>query len=311
MVRVREIGLAPMAGYTDEVLRKIAIDCGADFSFSEMLSAEGVLRNDFTTSQIVPSSPCRIQLFGSEPGRIAEAAFALRDVATWIDINAGCPVKKVTKQGSGSALLNDLPRLQDMVKTVKAAVEVPVSVKIRIGWKENRLDEIMAALLEVEPAAVFIHGRTKEQAYTGVADWDPIGRVVSTCKKKGVKIFGSGDLFTPERIAELLQMYDLDGVIVARGVIGNPWIFAQTKELLKKGFYKPTDPEDRLRFFFGTHLARLVELKGEARGIVESRKFFSGYCRGMPNSSVLRNSFMRAKTLEDVRAIITASGIAI
>lgn len=294
-----------MAGYTDKVFRQIALDFGADFVFSEMLSAEGIIRNDTATSKIIPSEPCRLQLFGPEADRIAEAAVKLNKIATWIDINAGCPVKKVVKRGSGSALLNDLPRLQKIIVSLKKAVSVPVSVKIRLGWKHNTLPETIAALLEVEPAAIFIHGRTMEQGYSGVADWEPIGDVAPLCREKGIQIFGSGDLFTPERIKEVIQLYNLDGVIVARGAIGNPWIFEQSKELLNRDAYEVFNEKDKLRYFFNTHLQRLIEEKGETKGISESRKFFVGYSRGIPNSCDLRNSFMRAKTMEDVKTIIT------
>lgn len=294
-----------MAGYTDKVFRNIALDFGADFVFSEMLSAEGVLRNDKATLKIIPSESCRLQIFGPEADRIAEAAIKLKDVATWIDVNAGCPVKKVVRRGSGSALLNDLPRLQKIVLALKAVVDVPVSVKVRLGWDRNILPEIMAALIEVEPSAIFIHGRTKEQGYSGFADWKPIGDSVQACHEKGIKIFGSGDLFKPERIKEVIELYDLDGVIVARGAVGNPWIFEQAKELLKGNLYESVTGEEKLEYFFNTHLQRLIEEKGETKGISESRKFFMGYSRGTPNSCGLRNAFMRARTMEEVKTIIT------
>lgn len=303
-----EVGLAPMAGYTDEAMRAISLEWGADFVFSEMLSAEGILRNDRATRKIIPETPCRIQLFGNDVKRLAMAAKNILDKATWLDINAGCPVKKVVKRGAGAALLRDLEKLNAMIQTLKSISDLPVSVKIRLGWDKNEVIKIVEKLVESRPFAIMVHGRTVAQGYSGLADWESIGEVVKICKPYRIKVYGSGDVFSPEKINEAFEKYGVDGVLVARGAIGNPWIFHQFKELKQRGTYIVPVPYERLKIF-AKHLKKLMELRGEEKAIIESRKHFVGYCKGLPNATKMRRAYMKLKNKTDVEDFLMQYGL--
>ncbi|AKI96707.1 tRNA dihydrouridine synthase [Kosmotoga pacifica] len=303
-----EIGLAPMAGYTDSIMRRLSLSWGADFVFTEMLSIDGILRSDKATRKLIPKIPCRVQLFGSEPDKFVQAYNRIAHVTTWIDINAGCPVKKVTKRGAGGALLNDLDRLVEIIRLLKMHTNKPVSVKIRLGWSNNRIMEIVSALVHIKPDAIFIHGRTVEQKYSGKADWDSISRAADLCHESGIPVYGSGDLFMPEAVKRVYEEYPVDGVIIARGAIGNPWIFRQSKDFIESGKYHEPGVKERLEAFV-RHLLLLIEEKGEEKGIKESRKFFVGYTRGIPDAAKMRNSYMRLNTLEEIRNFMLFQGI--
>ncbi|OAA31731.1 dihydrouridine synthase [Kosmotoga arenicorallina S304] len=303
-----EIGLAPMAGYTDHIMRSISLKWGADFVFTEMLSVDGILLNDRATSKLLPKKPCRVQLFGNEPLKFLEAYKRIADLVTWIDINAGCPVKKVTRKGAGSALLQNPDRLVSIIKLLKENTDKPVSVKIRLGWNDNRVLDIVSKLITANPDAIFIHGRTTKQKYMGEADWEAISKAAKFCSEYEIPVFGSGDLFTPEAIKKIHDNYPVDGVIVARGAIGNPWIFKQSKELIEKETYEKITAFERLKAF-AEHLSLLTEEKGFEKGIKESRKFFVGYTRGVNNAAKMRNEYMRLKTIEEIKNFLLCHGI--
>lgn len=301
----KEIGLSPMAGYTDGVMRELALEWGADFVFSEMLSVEGVLRSTEKTEEVIPSSPCRIQLFGSDPRRMAKAALKLKDVATWFDINAGCPVRKVTRRGAGSALLKDPDKIGEMIRALKEVSCVPVSVKIRLGWDSVESDRIIPPILEAKPDAVFIHGRTVSQGYSGSANWKEIESIAGTLRQAGILSYGSGDLFSPQAVAEALKNYSVDGVAVARGAIGNPWIFKQAKDLMELGTYEEFGLNERLEHFL-YHIERLAGVVGEDQAVKDLRKSFAGYTRNIRYASNLRKEYMKCDSLEEVRELFRA-----
>ncbi|MEA2067031.1 MAG: tRNA-dihydrouridine synthase [Thermotogota bacterium] len=304
MKKSYEIGQAPLAGYTNKAMRELALGYGADFVFSEMISCESILRGDISNLKIIPKKPCRIQLFTGDPDCIGKAAEKLKDIATWFDINAACPVKKVIKKGAGSALLKDLDRLKKMLKNLKNSADVPVSVKIRLGWDKDEIEWIVTQLAEEHPDAFFIHGRTSKQRFYGKSSWDSIKKAVRLLEDSGIKIYGSGDLFTPEDIKISLNEYGVDGVIVARGAIGNAWIFHQTKELLKKGQYKPVEDETKI-IVFRKQLNMLIDLFGERKGIFESRKYFAAYTKGLKKSRVARAKYMTLNTLQEISKFLT------
>ncbi|TYB94069.1 MAG: dihydrouridine synthase [Kosmotoga sp.] len=304
MKKSYKIGQAPLAGYTNKAMREIALEYGADFVFSEMISCESILQNNVSNLKIITDKPCRIQLFTGNPDYIGKAAEKLKNVATWFDINAGCPVKKVIKKGAGSALLKDLNRLKKMLKNLKNSADVPVSVKIRLGWDKDEIEHIVTQLAEEQPDAFFIHGRTLKQGFSGKSSWDSIKKAVRLLEGSGIKIYGSGDLFTPEDIKITLDEYGVDGVIVARGAIGNPWIFCQTNELLEKGQYKPVEDVTKL-MVFRKHLNMLIDLFGDRKGILESRKFFAAYTKGLINSRVARTKYMTFNTLQEISEFLT------
>ena len=308
MKEIFKIGLAPMAGYTDHIMRSISLKWGADFIFTEMLSVDGILLNDRATTKLLPKAPCRVQLFGNEPLKFLQAYERIADLVTWIDVNAGCPVKKVTRKGSGSALLQQLEKLVAIIALLKEKVEKPVSVKIRLGWNDNRVLEIVSKLIDAGPDAIFIHGRTTKQKYTGKADWEAIARAANLCHEHGISVFGSGDLFTPEDVKKIYDNYPVDGVIIARGAIGNPWIFQQSKTLIETGTYRKLTAIERLSAF-AEHLLLLLKEKGIDKGIKESRKFFVGYTRNIPNAAKMRNQYMRLKTIDDIKKFLIFHGI--
>ncbi|HDP77200.1 MAG TPA: dihydrouridine synthase [Mesotoga infera] len=295
----KQIGLSPMAGYTDATMRELSLSWGADFVFSEMISAEGALRSSGKTDELVPSTPTRIQLFGSNVSRMAKAAAKLSIVATWIDINAGCPVRKVTRRGAGSALLKTPEKIAEMIIALKNTVEVPISVKIRLGFDCIETEEIIYPILKAKPEAVFVHGRTVAQAYSGSANWEEIDRIARLLHEEGILSYGSGDMFSPEAIVNALRCYSVDGVVVARGAIGNPWIFRQSKDLMQKGFYDDPDLPERLGHF-STHLELLGKRVGEEQAVRELRKSFAGYTRNIRNASDLRKEYMKCDSLEEV-----------
>lgn len=301
----KEIGLSPMAGYTDGVMRELAMEWGADFAFSEMLSVEGVLRSTEKTEEVIPSSPCRIQLFGSDPGRMAKAALKLKDVATWFDINAGCPVKKVTRRGAGSALLKEPGKIGEMIKALKEVSCVPVSVKIRLGWESVESERIIPPIAEARPDAVFIHGRTVSQGYSGSANWKEIDRIAGTLRREGILSYGSGDLFSPRAVAEALDNHSIDGVVVARGAIGNPWIFKQARDLMELGTYEEFGLSERLEHFLN-HIERLADVVGENQAVRDLRKSFAGYTRNIRYASNMRKEYMKCVSLEEVRELFRA-----
>jgi nifR3 family TIM-barrel protein len=269
-----------------------------------MVSCESILQGNISNLKIIPDKPCRIQLFTGNPDHIGKAAEKLKVIATWFDINAGCPAKKVIKKDAGSALLKDLDRLKKILKNLKNSTDVPVSVKVRLGWDKDEIVRIVTQLAEEQPDAFFIHGRTFKQGFSGKPSWGSIKNVIRLLEGSGIKIYGSGDLFTPEDIKIALDKYDVDGVIVARGAIGNPWIFRQTKELLEKGQYKPVEDEARL-IVFRKHLNMLIDLFGERKGILESRKFFAAYTKGLKNSRVARTRYMMLNTLQEISEFLT------
>ena len=302
----KEIGLAPMAGYTDRVMRELAIEWGADFVFSEMISTEGIVRSTGKTGEIVPVEPCRIQLFGADVKNMVDAAKKLLDVATWFDINSGCPVRKVVKRGAGSALLKVPEKIASMITALRGVVSVPVSVKIRIGIDKRESDRIIAPILKARPDAVFIHGRTVIQGYSGRADWQEIDRLAHLLHAEGISVYGSGDMFTPAAIANALEECAVDGVIVARGAIGNPWIFKQAKDFIRGRSYMELTLDERLNHFM-IHLRRLADTVGEEQAIRDLRKSFAGYTRGIRDSAKLRNEYMKLQSFSEVREFLRSN----
>jgi len=298
----KQIGLSPMAGYTDEVMRQLSLEWGADFVFSEMISVEGVLRGSGKTDQIIPSAPTRIQLFGSCVSRMAKAAARLNGIATWIDINAGCPVRKVTRRGAGSALLRTPEKIAEMIVALKETVDIPVSVKIRLGIENIETEEIIYPILKAKPKAVFIHGRTVSQGYSGAANWEEIERLTQILHSEGILSYGSGDMYSPEAIAKALRQYSVDGVVVARGAIGNPWIFRQARDLIEFGSYDNLTLPERLNYFL-IHFGRLAEAVGEEQAVRDLRKSFAGYTRNIRHASNLRSEYMKCNSLSEVKEL--------
>ena len=303
--------MAPMAGITDLPFREIVCSFGAGLVYTEMVSAKGMHYNNKATGELldVGSGFNAVQLFGSEPDILAEAARNLDRVEriTLIDINMGCPAPKIVKNGEGSALMRDEALIGRIVRAVSSATSKPVTVKIRKGFGGSNNAVEVAKIAEQNGAkAVTIHGRTREQYYSGNADWEVITRVKQAVS---IPVIGNGDVFSPEAAAQMLHETGCDGIMIARGAQGNPWLFSRTIDYLKRAdvhcapLQEPTDEERINAAIF--HAQRLVEYKGEFIGIREARKHMCWYIKGLRGAPAAKVLINHAETLEEMRYILT------
>lgn len=294
--------LAPMAGITDITFRKICKRYGCGVTYSEMVSAKGLYYKDKKTASLMKLDDeediAAVQIFGSDPKIMAEIAPRVEEMgADFIDINMGCPTPKIVNNGDGSALLKNPELAGEIVYAVSRAVSVPVTVKIRKGWESENAVYMSRILEQGGAAAITVHGRTREQFYSGKADWDIIKRVKETVK---IPVIGNGDIFTAQDALNMFKVTGCDGVMVARGAEGNPFIFRQIEEILQTGEvrYIPTN-RDKLRQAL-EHTKMLVEDKGEDRGIKEARKHIAWYIKGMKDSSVVKSKVFKATALAEI-----------
>ncbi|MDR1932116.1 MAG: tRNA dihydrouridine synthase DusB [Spirochaetales bacterium] len=300
--------LAPLAGYSDAAFRSLCADYGSCLSYSEMLSAEGFIRNNSKTALLLERGEGErffgVQIFSGSPYSAAKAAktiCALLPRPTLIDLNCGCPVPKVVKTGAGSALLRSARLVYDMIKAMKDASDLPVTVKIRSGWDASSINyrETADAACQAGAALVCLHARTRSQLYTGQADWRHIADLKKNCP---VPVFGSGDIFTAQDAAAMLTQTGCDGVMFARGAIGNPFIFRETRELLETGGVSPHSAEERIALGM-RHLRLSIRVKGEPLACREMRKHFTAYTKGLPGSARFRAAIVRASTEDDYTRI--------
>ncbi len=302
--------LAPVAGYSDAAFRSVCIENGACFTYTEMVSAEALVRKNLKT-EILMRRACNesayaVQIFGGEPEVMAQAALIVLEKTNCecIDINCGCPVPKIVKTGAGSALTRDPDRLFKVVEAVVgAAGPVPVTVKIRSGWEQKLITwrEAAQAALDAGAGAITIHPRTKAQGYEGHSDWNIIREHVEMVNGR-VPVFGSGDLFKPEDARRMLEETGVDAVMFARGAMGNPFIFRDTTSLLTTGSYEPVPAAVRIKTGFA-ELERLAAETSEQHACLEMRKRFHAYSKGIPNGGPLRNAIVHAATIEDYHKI--------
>ena len=310
--------LAPVAGYSDAAFRSVCIENGAAFTYTEMVSAEALVRNNLKTEVLMQrgynEKAYAVQIFGGQENVMAEAAKIVLQKTNCevIDINCGCPVPKIVKTGAGSALTRDPDRLYKIVKAVTEAIresenpDVPVTVKIRSGWEQKMMTwkEAALAALEGGAKAITIHPRTKAQGYEGHSDWSIMKDLVDlVCKK--VPVFGSGDLFKPEDAKKMLEQTGADGVMFARGAMGNPFIFKDTISLLTTGSFEPIPAEERIKTGF-RELERLVNETSEKHACLEMRKRFAAYSKGIQNGAELRAKIVHAATVQEYKNIFAA-----
>ena len=305
---VNPVILAPMAGVTDLPFRLLAkeMDCG--LVYSEMVSDKGLLyKNNHTMDMLKIDErerPVAMQIFGSDPTSMAKAAQFVESAGTdIIDINMGCPTPKIIKNGSGAALMCQPELAYRIMASVVEAVKVPVTVKIRKGWSQTSINAVeMAKLAEKAGiAAVAIHGRTREQFYSGEADWNIIREVKESV---GIPVIGNGDIRTPYDAEKMLIETGCDGLMIGRGAQGNPWIFRQVAQYLATGeIVPPPTASERLSVML-RHLDMLVEYKGEHLGIREMRRHGAWYTKGLHHSSELRLKFNQAVCKEDFIAAL-------
>ena len=302
--------LAPMEDVSDPPFRAVCKANGADLMFTEFISAEGLIRD--ATKSIAKldiydyERPIGIQIFGDKIESMREAA-AIAEAANpeIVDINYGCPVKKVTCKGAGAGILLDLPKMQSMTAEIVKRVNKPVTVKTRLGWDDStiKIIEVAKRLQDVGIQALTIHGRTRQQMYKGEADWSYIAEVKNN-QDIHIPIFGNGDIDSPEKALEYRNKFGVDGIMIGRASIGYPWIFNEIKEYFKTGIKLPA-PELRERVEVAKkHLEFSVKWKGDKTGIFEMRRHYTNYFRGIPNFKPFRTRLVESQTLKETLSIL-------
>jgi nifR3 family TIM-barrel protein len=295
-----------MEAVTNHTFRMICKKWGCDIVITEFIASDALIRNiEQSTRKMLfkeEERPLGIQIFGSDEKTLVSAALVAQERnPDFIDINWGCPVKKVAQKGAGSGILNDIPKMISLTSAVVKHTKLPITVKTRLGYSENNkpIVEIAKQLQDVGISALSIHGRTKQQCYKGNADWTLIGQVKNDPYIK-IPIFGNGDISSPQMALEYKNRYNVDGILIGRAAIGNPFIFKQTKQLLNNEEISPITMEQRVETC-KEHLDGLISFCGEKRGILEMRKNYGGYFRNIPDFKSYR---IRLVTLNDYDQII-------
>ena len=302
------VALAPMAGITDLPFRLICRRLGCGYTVSEMISAKGLLYNNIKTKEMLKidsgERPTAIQLFGSVPAELAEAARIVAESgADMIDLNMGCPVPKIINNGEGSALMKQPALAYEILTAMVKAVDIPVTVKFRAGWDDAHRNavEIAKAAEAAGVAAVAVHGRTRQQFYEGKADWSIIADVKQAVK---IPVFGNGDIFSAADGLRMLAETGCDGLMVGRGADGNPWIFQQLRAALLNQPYKEQIPLNEKLELAAEHLRMLIELKGEYISVKEMRRHISAYLKGMPHAAEYRSRFHKMDTYDQFMELL-------
>lgn len=301
--------LAPMEDVSDLPFRKLCKRYGADMMYTEFVAADALIRN-------IPSSmsktiiedverPVGIQLYGKDIEAMVEAAKIAETLKPdLIDINFGCPVKKIATKGAGSGMLRDVPKLIEMTSQIVKAVKLPVTVKTRLGWDESSKEIVMIAerLQDVGIQALTIHGRTRAQMYTGEADWTLIGEVKNN-QRMHIPIIGNGDVVSPKIALERFDKYGVDGVMIGRGAIGRPWIFRETKHLLKTGEVLMPPSVDEQIDLLAAQVKETVAWIGERGGILHSRRHLATSFHGLNDFKSLKIQMLKASTLAELLVV--------
>ncbi|MEG1496856.1 MAG: tRNA dihydrouridine synthase DusB [Clostridiales bacterium] len=306
-----KVFIAPMAGITDKVFRKILMEMGAGFCFTEMVSAKALLYQNKKTHVIMDiqgeEDCCGIQLFGSNPQEMATAAkIAANNGTPIIDINMGCPVPKVVNNSEGSALLKNIPLAVQIAEAVVNAVDIPVTVKVRKGFNgENAGIALVKELEKVGVAAVTVHGRNRVDYYSGKADWDSIKTVKESLN---IPVIGNGDIFTAQAAYDMLNKTGCDGIMLARGVLGNPWLVRETLAFLNdEPLPNPPTSQERVEMAID-HLDACCSLYGEWLGIRYMRKFLGWYIKGFANAAKMRKEINTLTNRDEIKNLLLAMG---
>lgn len=295
--------LAPLSGISNLPFRLLAKEQGCGMVCTEMINAEGLLRNRKASERLLKSCPderpLAVQIFGSNPNSMAEAAKVIEGYGVEVlDINMGCPVRKVVKGGSGAALLKDSKRVREILQSVRKGISIPLTVKIRSGWDEKSVNflEIARVSEECGVDGLTLHGRTRTQGYGTEADWEAIAR---TKRHLCIPVIGSGDLTSPEAIHHFFAQTNADGAMIGRGALGNPWIFRQALQILRG--LPPEEPslQEKEKTVL-RHLRMMVESQGQVHGAREFRKHLIWYTRGLRGSSDFRSQIPRWETLSEM-----------
>jgi nifR3 family TIM-barrel protein len=301
--------LAPMAGVCNPAFRLIAKEFGAGLVCAEMVSDKGILYENEKSLKMLyvdeREKPLSLQIFGGErDSLIAAAKYVDKHTnADIIDINMGCPVPKITKCDAGAKWLLDPDKIYEMVAATVDAVQKPVTVKMRIGWDEDHIYAVKnaQAVERAGGAAVAVHGRTRVQMYEGTADWDIIGEVK---KNVSIPVIGNGDISTPQEAKERLEKYGVDGVMIGRAALGNPWMLYRTVQYLQNGEIIPEpDAREKMNICM-LHMDRLIELKGEDVAVREMRKHTAWYLKGLPKTGSVRNEVNLMTTRDDMSKLL-------
>ena len=302
------VALAPMAGVTDLPFRILCREQGCGLMCTEMVSAKALLYKNRNTKPLLETKPeerpVAVQLFGSDPEIMSEMALMLEEGPyDIIDVNMGCPVPKIVNNGEGSALMKNPKLAGEILSAMTRKLKKPVTVKFRKGFNDESVNAVEFAKMAEQSgaAAVAVHGRTREQFYSGKADWDIIRQVKEAVS---IPVIGNGDIFTPQDAGRMLRETGCDGVMVARGAKGNPWIFSRIDHYLKTGEVLPKQGPEEVKQMILRHAELLVAFKGEYTAMREMRKHVSWYTAGYPHSAALRNEINLVETMEELTELV-------
>ncbi len=302
--------LAPMEDVSDPPFRAVCKDNGVDLMFTEFISSEGLIRDAAKSTQKLDifeyERPIGIQIFGNEISSMREAT----EIATAanpdiIDINYGCPVKKVVGKGAGAGILQDIPKMVEMTSEIVKSTHLPVTVKTRLGWDEKTMyiKEVAERLQDVGIQALSIHGRTRKQMYKGEADWTLIGEIKDN-PRINIPIFGNGDIDSPQKAKLYKDRYGVDGIMIGRASIGYPWIFNEIKQYLKSGIVPPPPTITERVEVCKKHFDYSLKWKGDILGIVEMRRHYSNYFKGIPHFKEFRSKLVQSTDADEIFGLL-------
>ena len=302
--------LAPMEDVSDPPFRALCKAQGCDMMYTEFISVEGLIRDaDKSVKKLdiyEEERPIGVQIVGAELDSMMRAAEIVEEARPEVlDINFGCPVKKVVCKMAGAGILQDIPRMVELTKAVVNATSLPVTVKTRLGWDEQSLyiEEVAERLQDVGIKALSIHGRTRKQMYKGEADWTLIGKIKENPRIQ-IPVFGNGDIDSPQKALEYKNRYGVDGIMIGRASIGYPWIFREIKHFFKTGETLPPPDVDERVDAAEQHLRHSIEWKGEKLGLLEMRRHYTNYFRGLPNIKAWRHELVNLLEAEPVFDIL-------